>query len=538
MISQKTLRVWLYPALIFFICLSFLYPLFHSQFFITHDGENHIARIGAYYKSFLDGNILPRWAGDLNYGYGTPVFIFFYPLSGYLGSFFHALGFSLENVFKLISGIAFISCGLTFYIWTRNLLEEKYAFVAALFYALAPYHFLDMYVRGDIGELLGLVFVPLAFWAIDTKKYIVGSIFYALIIISHQGVALLFSPILLLYFLINIKTKRELFSIFQFFGIGLCLSAFFWLPALYEAKFTSRNLFLESMYSSHFLSIDKLISFVWGFGSDVNKPGGLCPKIGLLQFIIALGGIISIFLAKKDKKIIIFWLLIFFISIFMTTTYSDLFWKKISLLKQLEFPWRIIMVASFAAAVLAGFTSKYLLSNTFLRWIVIILLIITSMQIAYIRPMPSKTDTYYLSFSGTTFFHNVATTVWTRGDPSRFAKKQLEVIDGEMKITSSKKKSQVHTYTVDAKKQTRVIDNTIYFPGWRVTIDGRQVPIEFQDMNYSGFITFYIPPGHHTVTVEFRESPIRLVSDIISVIALLGIGVCFFLKKKGKIHVV
>src|SRR5207245_2177489 len=92
------------------------------------------------------------------------------------------------------------------------------AFVGSLLYGFAPYHFLDLYVRGDIAEITAFVFIPIVFLCIEkviqqevkttpliqrirqNSKYLIGGgICYALLILSHNGVSLQFSPVFLLY---------------------------------------------------------------------------------------------------------------------------------------------------------------------------------------------------------------------------------------------------------------------------------------------------------------------------------------------------
>ena len=94
---------------------------------ITHDGQDHVARIANFYTSLTEGNLVPRWAGNLNWGYGHPILMFLYPLSSYSASFFHLLGFSLVDSVKLVFAIGFISSGIFMYIWIREFLGEKAA---------------------------------------------------------------------------------------------------------------------------------------------------------------------------------------------------------------------------------------------------------------------------------------------------------------------------------------------------------------------------------------------------------------------------
>ena len=72
--------------------------------------------------------------------------------------------------------------------------------------------------------------------------------------------------------------------------------------------------------------------------------------------------------------------------------------------------------------------------------------------------------------------------------------------------------------------------NKYYYPGWSAKIDGKRARIVPGEPY--GQITLLIPGGMHEVKVYYRESPKRLVLDLVS---LTGFGVLLFLiirKKK------
>ena len=74
-------------SLIFSIPL--LLPYFHSGFFPTHDGEWSVVRLTDMYRELKDLQFPARYSGNLNFGYGYPLFEFAYPLPYYLGFFIH-----------------------------------------------------------------------------------------------------------------------------------------------------------------------------------------------------------------------------------------------------------------------------------------------------------------------------------------------------------------------------------------------------------------------------------------------------------------
>src|SRR5579885_1499639 len=94
-----------------FLCIILLIPLadlFHPGLPLTHDGQDHVARIANFYQNLSEGNIVPRWAANLNWGYGHPILEFLYPLPSYIASFFHFAGMSFVNSVKAEFGLTFV----------------------------------------------------------------------------------------------------------------------------------------------------------------------------------------------------------------------------------------------------------------------------------------------------------------------------------------------------------------------------------------------------------------------------------------------
>lgn len=524
--------------LLLLIPLCFLGPLFKKGLYQSHDGEAHVARFGAYVKAFKDGQLPPRWAGDLNYRYGTPLFIFYYPLPGWIASGLHALGFSLVDSFKILIGSVFVLAPLPFFLWSSRFLQKKAALVASLLYGFAPYHFLDLYVRGDVGELLSFVFIPLVFFAIDRyieKKslvhFLIGGSSYSLLILSHNVISLIFSPIFLAYILLKKERLEKKQGSMMILLTGLLLSAFFWIPALLETRYTNSKLFIGDMYKDNFLSVSQLVFPSWGFGPDVTKPGGLSPHIGVLHGILSVVSLITFFTHRKLRnKLYGFWIGIFFISIIMTLPVSQFVWELLPLINVFQFPWRFVALTSFASACLAGYALGSLNQKRIFYLSLVLLLILSSFYVR-VKGYDYQANSYYESYQGTTDYHSAATTMWTAGNPGTPPKATVEVIGGAAKVEHMMRKSNLHSFVIDAASESKILDNTIYFPGWRVLVGKQKTPIEFQDPQHRGLITFTVPKGKHKISVVFGESPIRFLSHMVSIVTLFG-GIGIMLIKK------
>jgi len=138
--------------------------LFHPGLPLTHDGQDHVARIANFYQSLIEGNPIPRWAGNLNWGYGHPILEFLYPLPSYIASIFHFIGFSLVDSTKIVFGLGMILSLFFMYLWLSQFTAKYSALFGAVLYTYAPYRFVELYVRGDIGENLAFAFIPLVLY--------------------------------------------------------------------------------------------------------------------------------------------------------------------------------------------------------------------------------------------------------------------------------------------------------------------------------------------------------------------------------------
>ncbi len=512
------------------IHLIFLFPLLKSGFYQSHDGEVQVARFAAYYKAFSDNHIPPRWAGDLNYTYGSPVLNFYYPLPGYLASLLHVFSITFQDTFKILMAISFIAAPIGFYIWMRTHVPEKSALIGAILYGLLPYHFLNLYVRGDIAEMVALVFVPFIFWAIEKNKILIGGLSYALLILSHNGISLMFTPILLAYALIFTPKHAMKLLRFNIFVLGLGIAAFFWLPALFEMRYTLGNIFIGDMFRHNFPTLTQLIYSPWGFGSEVVKSGGLSPQIGPLIFFLVT---LSIFIVKtnKNKSHILFWQAACLLGIFLSLSISTPLWVHLPLLSKFQFPWRFSALTSFAAAILVTYTLSRIHNAIFVT-VIIICSIFLAYPMTKIDKYINYPDSHYLSFPGTTYFHGETIIKWSAGDASAYPKDKIEIISGEAKISNHKRNTIMQEFTIDTPTDTKILVNTFYYPGWRVHIDNQNTPIEFQDPNHRGLITFNVPPGTHTILLKFGETILRIVANTISIITILGIMILLCFKNK------
>lgn len=528
-----------FPLLLVIVSFIPLLNLFQPGLPITHDGQDHVARIANFYQNLVQGNLVPRWAGNLNWGYGHPILMFLYPLPSYLASLFHFLGFSLIDSTKIVFGLGILLSGVFMYLWLKEFLGEEAGLVGGILYVFAPYRFVDVYVRGDIGENLAFAFIPLVFYFLlkltknnNSLNLIGGSFSVALLILSHNAISLMFIPLFMLYasYLLWQANKKKLLviSFLLVVGLGFSLSAFFWAPALFEGKYTLRNIVTAGAYKDRFVSPTSLLYGHWNYGGS----GLFTQQLGIIHWIAILLAPIYILFKKKDKNsLLALGLLVYsLIAIFLMLEQSSFVWTKIMLLQNFQFPWRFLAVPVFTTPVLGSLfvfiiNRKIKLSLIFLLLISILFL---SRNYWYAQGYLRKPESFFTGIYNGTTDTGESAPIWSVRFMEKKPKEHIEVISGEAFVKEISRKSTVHVYEIDAAEKSRIVENTLYFPGWSVDVDKRAVDIEFQDPLHRGLMTFFVNKGKHNVEIKFGETKLRFFADMISTVALGVIILLFF----------
>lgn len=539
-IAELLLRYkYIFLVIIFSLIASF--SLLHSGLPPTHDGEYHVVRFWQFDKVLRDGDFYPRWAPDLNFGLGIPLFSYVYPFPNYIASFLHIFGVSFIDAFKLNLFFAIIMVGIFFYLWTRHFFANLGAMVGAIFYLFSPYLFVDVYIRGSVGEVWALSFFPGFLWAItelilnDNKKFLpVSILFLSLIIFSHNILAFLFFPFAITYSLILILMSKEkrnkLINLVKVVLISLGLSAIFWLPAILETKYTVGLQIYD--FRTNFPALYQLIFPSWGsgfFGGELQNEMSVQIGLANLSAVVLSFFVLYKLNKKKDlKKVLVaFFILSFFMVLFLMQEVSLFVWEKIPLMNYFQFPWRFlslaILICSFLAASLFSIFKSKLLAA-------LLILIAVILTFNYARPAHYlyRNDEYYIKrpnfVDGTNSIGNSFNTIWIMGNFVR-KKEKISNLDKELKVETKELNSTRYKFNISSNKDFPLILNTAYFPGWIAKIDGKRVNTS---ANKKGLITFNVPKGDHKAEVSFSDTSIRTLSLAISLIAFVLVIKLFF----------
>lgn len=525
-----------FVIVLIFLSLLPLFNLVTPGIMDAHDAPDHVARIANFYQSLSEGIIVPRWAGNLNWGYGHPILMFLYPLPSYLASLFHSLGAPLDTSVKLVFAVTYVASILTFFLWAKRQWNTGAGAVGALLYGFAPYRFVDLYVRGALGEHVAFVFPPIVFLGLlrlAKEKSVWSGILVALgvsgLILSHNAVSLMMFPLVFLYgwyvFSFESIHRREFVGKSLFYVLtGFMIAAFFWMPAFFEGKYTLRDIVTKGEFANRFVPFFQFFYSPWNYGIS----NFFSKALGVGQWGAVIMGMYLAAKVKDTKTRVFFWasLITLIASLVVQTSAAKWIWTSLPLLQKFQFPWRFLTVGVFVSAMIGSLVVVMLPKKlTWVGWVLASIAIITTVHMWSAKSYIVRAEPYYTGIYRSTTDTGESSPIWSIRFMEHVYEAPLELIDGDVTVQQIFRSSTVHEYEVIAGKDSRLVENTLYFPGWRVLVDEVIVPVEFQDPGHRGLMTFWVSEGVHLVRVEFMDTKLRKAATIITLMGLFVLGI-------------
>ena len=530
-----------WPAVVLILLgVSICWPLFVRGYFSHHD-DLQVMRIFEIRKCFSDFQLPCRWVPDMGYGNGFPLFNYYGPLPYYLGGLVsYLLGYI--NSVKFIFFISLVFAGISMYLLGKEVFGKAGGFIAGTLYLLAPYRALDAYVRGALSELFALALIPLVFFFIlklirkPRLGYLLGFIlFLSLFLITHNIMTLLFVPALCIWSILYLYLEKgKNFKIVLLaYIISFGLSSFFTIPAFFEKNLVQTESLtrFELDFRAHFVTIKQLfLDRTWGYGASILGPNDTISfQIGWPHWWLVLASLIGILgprTKKKNRLLGGLLLILFLVSIFMTHNKSAFVWESISVLKFFQFPWRFLSLTIFSASLLGGFVVS--LAKEYLQKYVLLAILIVTVTLNWGFFKPGE---FYF---GLTDKEKLTGAFWeeqqkgaildylpkTALEPKEKAPTIPEAKKGSATVENFENRSNKWSFTTEVESQAYIEVPVFYFPEWKVKIDGGDAPLNFE--NYLGRIGVIVSAGEHAVEGIFTNTPIRTISNIISVLSALA----------------
>jgi len=273
------------------------------------------------------GAIYPRWLPDSFGGFGSPTFYFYPPIAFYLSGLLQVAGLSTLQAINWTVLLTLVASGFSMAAWLR--FKRANPLWAAL-YVVAPYHVTDWYQRAALAEFAAFAWLPLIALAIEAQPRRWATpllaVSYAGLIMTHLPVAVLVSIGLIAPMVL---VRREHLVRNAVGGaLGLGLAAIYLVPALTLLDQVST----EAMFSPFY------------------QPATWAPwgrNAGLWVYPLALA---PVALAFGKSRV---WFGVTLFSAVMSLALIPFVWSLPVLIK-VQFPWRMLVVAEFAAITAAA----------------------------------------------------------------------------------------------------------------------------------------------------------------------------------------
>lgn len=525
-----TRKINLFYILIFLTTIASI-SIFRIGSYESGDFNIHIYRSMEFYKSLLEGNLMPSWAPHLNATYGYPLFVFNYSLPYYFISLFHFIGFSFISSLKLFLFFNMLFTSIFIYTYIKNKFKnELSAFTASIIYVFFPYHLVSVHFKITIGEVFVFTLLPLLFLSLDklskeNKKYLLLSgVVLGLIALSHIFIAIFLIPMIFLYCWVS---KTKLIHSFTIVLIGLLISSYQWSPSLIFNNVLFTTKYPIDIYTIYFPSIADLIYSPWRYGFLFQGPKGeISYLLGYAQLII-VGYMLFLSLKNKipDKyKAQLQMLLgLLFMLILLMLPISRNMWDALPLLGAAG-SHRLLIITGLIITLLSAYAAIIVRDKKWIYILIFFAVLSTLVNWGQRRVIPEIDDkvlennislSTYLGeahFYANTKFINPRRP-WFLDIPNN----KMEVLKGKASFSSEFNGSTVHKYKALVSENSLVSEKTLYFPGWSAYLEGKSTKIF---PGKEGEINFYLPKGNHNIEIIYKDVFLLKLAKIISISSL------------------
>lgn len=594
---------WLLLLLV--LCLPALAPLFAPGYFYeAHDGRHSVFYQVMFDAALRNGELAPRWAMHHLQGYGYPTFVLLAPLGFYITEIFVLLGAGFTTAARCAFAVSVLGSAWGMYAlmaywiaaeppWNQGATNGEpqrttnhalslrlVALVTALLFAYAPYRLLDIYVRGALNESLIFLWLPWLILVFDRLlargsargwqgRLVTAVVVLAATWLTHSFAIFFVTPLIVALVLFRIGQRlfvdagRDWRVFWQTTllagaaGVGaLLLIAFFLLPLLAENPYLDQQVYTSAGYDyrNHFVQLGQFLSPFWGYGFSDDPLGandGMGFQVGIVAAMLAFVSLLVVRRARH-RALLLFLLVTSALILLLMSPLSASIWNAIPMLAVIQFPWRLLLFASFTMSALAGLTLAELASplqaallamrqrlpgqegaGVLLMGLMAILATAAYADPALQAVEPWREDGRAVYRFEEQFPDMITGTIWTEqlfttspmsadyANPAYYEEHgrttdltRLSIVEGDGIVLSNSSAGSHFGGVVQMNTPGSVRVNLLAFPGWQATLDG--VPVTMRTASPYGLIDIDVPAGEHTLEVRMAATPPRSLGMTIS----------------------
>ena len=483
-----------------------------------------------------------RWAELAYYGYGEPAFIFYPPISLYLGAVLTSL-LPFPMVVGAYVWLVMVAAGFSFYYLCRQFFGGRASLLGAVVYVLNPYHLLEVHARWSLAELLVSAFLPLLLLAIyrvnghGARRIAMAALLFAVVALTNVPLAVVTGYGALAFVIaLTLARKTGIGPVVKFVGavvLGAGLAGFFLLPAWFEKGWV--------LSAVHAL-VPPAAQFVRLTMRPYDHFGWALAGVEAGQIVL---GCLAWALCRRAGPRDAFWAFtaVFAASVLMVLPISALIWRTAPALFYVQFPWRWLgpmgLALSFfiAAAVQQSGKGMVLavgicaLGLATLAVFTVLINTRADVMLASLKKSVSE-GTGYL---GTPYFlprdiqiNEIGIPLQlTHGDPlvsevgpeiANRARPRDESsaapAQGASRIAITRWSANAREVTVEASQPVRLRFRLFRYPGWNGYIDGK--PIDTSTTDARGAVVVAVPSGHSQVSLVYQGTKDQMWGVVVS----------------------
>jgi 4-amino-4-deoxy-L-arabinose transferase-like glycosyltransferase len=510
----------------------------------THDLPNFVPMMEQFDKVLRSGDFYPRWNPDFNLGYGTATANFYPPGTFYLTSLINAVVNNWPITLFILSALSLAASCLAFYALARTFYSKSASAAAALFYAVLPYHQLDLYWRGAIPEFTGFAFLPvILYFAFKLgsegrlRYYAAVGLCQGVYLMTHLPVGYLFTYVLAFYAVIWAVRARDLKIALRIAGgvaLSLLVSAIYWLPAALEGKYIYEWASDIFPYHENYVG---MLPVHDSFNQQIQDVFD-CNALALIATIVILRALSKSSISHSEQPVLEsggtkpdssqsqtkIWIILAILMPFMSTPFSMHLSKLIPKIQIAVPPFRWLAMSCMFTSLLVAASIDLLRQQRGLRpkrelayklslgAVVVLNLWLTGYGIV-LGALAKPTYSPSASFTDAGFTPKDSTR------PAKMPDTAAVVITPEGGASEVLQWLPTHreiAVRVDQPSELRI--KTYNFPGWTARIDGKVVPM-LSDKD--GVQQIDVPSGIHNVQASFENTPPRTAGTALSAVGLL-----------------
>ena len=495
-----------------------------------HDVEFHLYSWLEVLSQWKHGILYPRWAELAHFGYGEPRFVFYPPASWMLGSLISKL-FPWTIASPVYIWLVLVLSGVSMFMLARRWFDRRDATFAAVFYAVNPYHLVIVYWRSAFAELLASCLVPLLVLFIcktaegERRTVLRLGLVLAAAWLTNAPAAVMIHyslALLIVFFAWKTKSLKLLLIAPGAVALGVCLSAFYLLPAIYEQRWVE----IANAVSAGSRPADNFL-FIHTTDADHDAFNRVISWIAVLEFaVIFFAGVLGKVWRQQHRE---FWksLSIWAIVCGVLMLPVSLFlWNVLPKLEFMQFPWRWLLCVSlmFTLFVTVGLRRWWQRGAVCVLSIMVIVLGWRYIQTPWwdnaadLREMQDNVITG-AGYEGTDEYTPVG------ADPSgidKQARKATVVGPAHAAIDVLHWDAESKVFTVQASATDQVALRLFRYPAWHAFVNG--IEVETAAHEGTGQMLVPISAGLNRVEIRFVRTRDRFIAGWIS---LLALGVTF-----------